>query len=97
MNKLIDAINEVKATVEAETYDVDPNVQVVPPQLVPPVKVTIQTSALEIGTSPSTFENVVNEFATLQLDFSKLPLIEVYEVQQEAATKMRLRENVVSY
>ena len=50
---------------EAETYGVDPNVQVVPPNLVLPIKVTIQTSALEIGAFPRTFENVVNNFYTL--------------------------------
>ena len=31
LNKLMDAINEVKATVEAETYGVDPNVPLATP------------------------------------------------------------------
>ena len=80
LNKLIEAINGVKATVEAETYGVDPNVQVVTPQLVMPIKVTIESSSLETRIGLSAFENVVNEFSTLQLDFSKMPLNEVYEI-----------------
>ena len=52
---------------------------------------------METGKNTSSFDDVVNYFSTLQLDFPKLHLSEVYEVQQEGATKMRLRENVVSY
>ena len=81
MIKLIESINEVKSTIEADTYGVDPNVKVVTPQLVSPIKVTIQASALETEISKSAFDNVVNEFSTLRLDFSKFPLSEVYEVQ----------------
>ena len=65
MNKLIKAINEVKATVKDETYGVDPNVQVFPPQLVFPIKVTIQTSALETGTYPNAFNYFVKDISTL--------------------------------
>ena len=97
LNKLIKVISDVKAIVEAETYGVDPNIQVVAPILVPPIMVTIQTSTLQIETGPSAFDNMVNKFSTLQLDFSRMPLSEVYEVQQEAAMEMRLRENVVAY
>ena len=42
LNKLIEAIQDVKATVEAETYGVDPNVPLVTPTLVPPITVVIQ-------------------------------------------------------
>ena len=45
----------------------------------------------------SVFDDVVKEFNTLQIDFSKLPLSEVYGLQQEVASKMWLRENIVSY
>ena len=34
---------------------------------------------------------------SVQIDFSKLALNEVYEIQQEAVSKIRLRENVVAY
>ena len=33
----------------------------------------------------------------MHLDFSKLPLSEVYELQQEAVSEIRLRENDVAY
>ena len=80
MNKLLDSISKVKATIEAETYGIDPNVQVIVPELVSPIKVTIQTSALETGTRATTFDDVVKEISTLQLDLSMIPLSEVYEV-----------------
>ena len=81
LNKLIDAINDVKTTVEAETYVVDPNLSLVIPELVPPIKVQIHGASLEIGTTTAAFDNVVKEFATLQIKFSKLSLGEVYEIQ----------------
>ena len=43
------------------------------------------------------FDDVFKEFDTLQIDFSKLTLGELYEVQQEATTEIRLQENVVAY
>ena len=39
LTKLVDAINEVKFTVEVETYGMDPIVPLVTPELVPPIKV----------------------------------------------------------
>ena len=62
---MIEAISDVKSIVVAETYGVEPNIQVVVPVLVPPIKVTIQTDALETGIGPSAFDNMVNEFAIL--------------------------------
>ena len=47
LNKLIEAIQDVKATVEAETYGVDPSIPLVTPDLGPPIKVTIQRQSLE--------------------------------------------------
>ena len=52
---------------------------------------------MEIGTKTSVFDEVVKEFNTLQIDFSKLPLSEVYGLQQEAASEIRLRENFFAY
>ena len=42
LNKLIEAIQDVKATVEAETYGIDPSIPLVTPELVPPIKGVIQ-------------------------------------------------------
>ena len=42
LNKLIEAIQDVKATMEAKTYGVDPSVPLVTPTLVPPIRVLIQ-------------------------------------------------------
>ena len=56
---MIKAINEVKSTFEAKTYGVDPNVQVVIPELVFPIKVTVHTSALETGREPTPFDDAV--------------------------------------
>ena len=41
VNQLTEAVNEVKATVEAETYGVDPSIPLVTPELVPLIKVGI--------------------------------------------------------
>ena len=93
LNKLIYAINEVKSTVEAETYSFDPNVTLATPDLVPPIKVKILRRALETVTETS----AVDDNSSLQIDFSKLALSEVYKVQQEAASEICLRENFVAY
>ena len=42
LNKLIEVIQDVKATVEANKYGVDPSIPLVEPALVPPIKVVIQ-------------------------------------------------------
>ena len=47
LNKLIEAIHDVKGTVEAETCGVDPSIPLVIPALVPPIKVMIHRKALE--------------------------------------------------
>ena len=65
LNKLVDAINEVKATIEAEIYGMDPNVPLVTPELVELIKVRIQGWALETGMDTTTFDDVVRDFSTL--------------------------------
>ena len=41
LNHLVEAINDVKATVEDETYGMDPSIALVMPELVLPIKITI--------------------------------------------------------
>ena len=43
------------------------------------------------------FDDIVKQFDTLQIEFSKLSLGEVYELQQEAMMEIHLLENVVVY
>ena len=58
----------------------DPNVPLVTPELVPPIKVQIHRRAMEIGTTIGAFDDVVKEFNTLQIEFSKISLGEFYEL-----------------
>ena len=90
---MIEAIQVVKAIVEAMTYGFDHSIPLVTQVLVPPIKVTIQRQVLEedAKTSASPKDNSV------QIDFSKLALNEVYEIQQAATFEIRIRENVVAY
>ena len=97
LNKLIDAINDVKTNVEVETYGMDPSVPLVTPELMSLIKVHIHGATLEIGTTIGAFDDMVKEFTTLQIDFSKLSLGEFYEIQQVAMMEIRLRKNAVSY
>ena len=43
------------------------------------------------------FDNVFHGFEVLNMEFSKLTLAEFYALHQVATTKVRLRENAVSY
>ena len=88
LTKFIGSINEVKSFVEVDTYALDPIVPLVVPDLVPPIKVQIHGCTLEIGTETSAFDDVIKDFDTLQMDFSKLSLGEVYELQRETVTKV---------
>ena len=83
---LIEAINEVKSTVEAKTYGMDPNETLVTPLLFPLVKIDVQAREMETGTPE--FDNIVHEFGTLMLDFSKLYLADVYSIQHAATTEL---------
>ena len=82
LTKLVDAINEVKAVVEAETYGMDPSVPLVTLELVLLIKVQIQGCTLETGAETSEIDDIVKEFDPLHIDFSKLTLSEVYDLQQ---------------
>ena len=93
LNKLIKAIQDVKATVEADTYGVDPSIPLVTLELVSPIKVMIQRKALEAEAETSAGPDDNNT----QIDLSKLALNEVYEIQHVAASKIQLREIVVAY
>ena len=93
LNKLIESIQDVKATVEAQTYGVDPSIQLVTPTLMLPIKVVIYRQALkpDVETSAGPDDN------SAQIEFSKLALEEVYNIQRVAVSKIWLRENVVAY
>ena len=82
LNKLTMAISGFKDTVEAETYGVDPNVPLVAPALFPSIKVLFQKQALEATEEAST----TTTGNSIEIDFSKLFLEELYNIQQEAAT-----------
>ena len=73
----------------------DPSVTLVMPDLVPSIKVKVQAQAME--TKTTYFDTAMHRFENMHIEFSKLSLNEVYEIQQEAATKVQLRENVVAY
>ena len=76
LNKLTVAINDIKDTMEAETYGTDPSMPLVTLTLVPLIKVLIQMQALEVNeeTSTGTGDN------SAEIDFSKLLLEEVYSI-----------------
>ena len=97
LNKLIEAINDIKATVKAETYDVDPSISLVTPELVPPIKLQIHGHAMETRAATGAFDDIVKEFATLQIEFSKISLGEFYDLQHASMTEIWLRDNFVSY
>ena len=69
---------------EAKTYGVDPNIPLATPELVLLIKVNIMRHKLEIDTETS----VVDDNSTLHIDFSTLPLSEVYEIKQAATSKI---------
>ena len=91
----MEAINELKSTVEAENYGVDPSIPLVTPELVLPIKVELHRWVMEIGIIE--YDDVVQGFEMLSINFSKLTLVEFYAVQQEAATEVHIRENAMSY
>ena len=93
LNKLIEAIQDVKITMEAETYGVDPSVLLVTPLLVSSIKVVIQRHALEEDVDIS----IGYDDHNAQIDFSKLSLEEVYNIQQGVVFEIWLRENAISY
>ena len=75
INTLTDAINEVRNTVEAENYNVDPTDALVTPLLLPRVKIEVQLGAMEIGTQE--YDYVIHYFGTFSIYFSKLLRIQL--------------------
>ena len=65
LNKLIDSINDVKTTIEAKTYGLDPSVLLVTQELVPLIKVHIHGGAMDIGMGTGALDDVVKDFTTL--------------------------------
>ena len=55
------------------------------------IKVQIHGCAMEIGMGTGAFDDVVKEFATLWIKFSKISLGEVYELQQEITMEIQCR------
>ena len=92
LNKLTAVVSDVNETMEDETYGVDPKMPLVPPAFIPPIKVLTYQQTLEATEEASTATADNN----VAIDFSKLFLEEVYNIQQETATKIRIRENVVT-
>ena len=93
LNKLKVAINDIKDTVEAKTYGVDPSVPLITPTFVPPIKVLIQKQALGANEEKSIgpCDN------STEIDFSELLLEKFYSIHQAATTELCLRKNVISY
>ena len=95
LNKLTEAINEVKTTIEDETYGVDPGDTLAAPMLFLPLNMELKVQALESGTEE--YDGVMKALGMLMLDFSKLSLAEVYFIQHAATTKLHIMENALSY
>ena len=73
---MIEAIQVVKAIVEAMTYGFDHSIPLVTQVLVQPIKVTIQRQVLEEDAKTSAGPND----ESMQIDFSKLDLNEIYDI-----------------
>ena len=95
INTLTEAINEVLNMIESETYGMDPSDALVTPLLLPLVKIEVQPRAMETGIQE--YDDVIHQFGTLSIDFSKLALVGVYTIQHVATTEIRIRENTLSY
>ena len=89
LNKLTEAINEVKTTVEDETYGMDPGDTLVVPLLLPPLKMELKVEALESGMEE--YDDVIKEMGMLMMYFSKLPLSDVYFIEHVVVTKIFIR------
>ena len=75
---LIEDINDVKITVEIETYGIYPNDTLVTPLLLLLVKAYIKVKEMETRTLE--FDSVVRDFGKLSKYFSKFASVEVYVV-----------------
>ena len=89
INKLTEAIIETKTTIEDETYGMDPEDTLVAPLMLSPLKMEFPVQALQSGTEE--YDVVLKSMGTLMLDFSELPLADVYSIQYAATTELCIR------
>ena len=74
VNQLTTTINEVKHMVDTKAYRIDPNIPLFTPPWEPPIKVLIQTQALDVKEEI----NADTDNSTTEIDFSKFLLNEIY-------------------
>ena len=67
----------------------DPSETLITPLLLSLVKIDVQSRAMETRTQE--YDDVVHEFGTLSLDFSKLALVKVYAIHHATMTEIRIR------
>ena len=73
----------------------DPNDTLVTPLLFPLVNIEVQSQPMQTGTKE--YDDVVHEFGTLHIDFSKLALGEVYAIHYASTTEIRIQDNSLAY
>ena len=77
LNQLTTTINEVKHMVDTKAYRTDPNIPRFTPPWEPPIKVLIQTQALDMKEETT----IDTDNRTTKIEFSKLLLDEIYIIQ----------------
>ena len=77
LNQLTTTINEVKHMVETKAYRIDPNIPLLTPPWEPPIKVLIQTQALDVQEEIT----IDTDNSTAKIYFSKLLLDEIHVIQ----------------
>ena len=92
---LTEAMNEVKSTVEAETYDIDPDDILVSQLMFPPLKIELKVQELE--SRMLKYDDVIHVMGKLSLDFSKITLAEVYTMQHVSVMEIRIKENSLAH
>ena len=78
---------------DTKSCRIDPNIPLLTPPWEPPIKVLIQTQAIDM--KEETTVDVDN--STTEIDLSNFLLDEIYIIQQAAAAELWLRQNVVSH
>ena len=78
---------------DTKAYRIDLNIPLLTPSWEPPIKVLIQTHALDV--KEETTADTDN--STVEIDFSKLLLDNIHVIQQAAVAELRLRQNVVAH
>ena len=79
VNKLTEAIHEVKTIIKDETYGIDIGDTLATPLFFPPFKLVLQEKSLESGMEE--YDDVIKAMGMLTLYFSKLVLDDVYSIQ----------------